>query len=206
VWTPPEHGECWLDIGCGAGTYSRFLADEGLRVIGLDYSLPALLKARKRSSRAIEWISGDVSSLPIRPATLDGALCFGVLQAIAQSRPALQSIANAMKPSAKLWIDILNAQCVPNRIETARLRRAGKPVHLRYETAEAFSDALCDSGFEIVSMHWIPILPMRFRRLQPLIERRAARWLLRRSGWIAPLISHSLLIEARLLEKPEPRQ
>ena len=203
LWTAPDAGGHWLDIGCGAGTYSRFLADQGLRVIGLDYSLPALLKASKRSSPAIEWIAGEVTRLPIRPGALDGALCFGVLQALAESRPALQSIADAMKPSGKLWIDILNARCVANRMEMARLRRAGKPVHLRYETAEAFREALRDSGFEIVSMHWIPILPTQLRRLQPLVEGRTARWLLRHAQWLAAWVSHSVLVEARLREKLE---
>lgn len=42
-------GALWLDIGCGAGTYTRMLASEGLRVIGIDYSLPSLVKACKRT-------------------------------------------------------------------------------------------------------------------------------------------------------------
>ena len=35
----------WLDAGCGAGTYSRFIASQGANVIGLDYSFPSLQKA-----------------------------------------------------------------------------------------------------------------------------------------------------------------
>ena len=36
----------WLDAGCGAGTYSRFIVKQGGEVVGLDYSLPSLQKAR----------------------------------------------------------------------------------------------------------------------------------------------------------------
>jgi len=49
AWQRPPRPGMWLDIGCGAGTYTRFLVDEGLDVVGVDYSLPSLQKARERS-------------------------------------------------------------------------------------------------------------------------------------------------------------
>ena len=196
-WPGDRQGALWLDIGCGAGTYARFLAQEGLRVIGVDYSLVTLQKARTRDASGIEWVAGDVSCLPFHEGIVDGALCFGVLQAIPESRPALQAIGRAMRPSGKLWIDVLNARCLPNRIEIYRRRRAGKPVHLRYETAEAFCEALSDYGFEVMALHWIPILPARLQRFQPLVESRPVRALLRHAPAFAAWISHSILVEAR---------
>jgi SAM-dependent methyltransferase len=198
LWTAADRDTHWLDIGCGAGTYSRFLAGEGLRVIAMDYSFPSLLKARRRGPANIEWVAGDVARLPLRPGTLDGALCFGVLQAIPASRPALRSLAAALKPAGTLWIDVLNARCVANKLEMARLRRAGKPVHLRYETAQAFGEALRECGFAIVATHWIPILPAKVRRLQPIVELGPVRLLLRRLPALGAWLSHSVLVEARL--------
>ena len=197
LWTVQERGALWLDIGCGAGTYTRFLSEEGLRVIGMDYSLVALLKARSRCSTAIEWVAGDVTRLPIRPGVLDGALCFGVLQAIPESRSALQSIAAAMRPSGRLWIDVLNARCVPNRFEIRRRLREGEPAHLRYETPEAFCETLDECGFEVLALHWIPILPAKLHRLQPWVECQTVRRLLRRVPALAAWLSHSVLVEAR---------
>ena len=199
-----SHG-LWLDIGCGAGTYTRLLKEAGLRVIGIDYSLPALVKARARSSPDIAWVAGDVTSLPVAAGSIDGALCFGVLQAIPESHAALRAIAEAMKASGTLWIDVLNARCAPNRAETRRRRRAGKPMHLRYETAEDFRTALDDCGFDVVDLHWIPIMPARLGYLQPLVESRWMRRILRHTPALAAWVSHSILVEARRRESIERR-
>ena len=203
LWSRDRPDALWLDIGCGAGTYTRFLRDEGLRVIGIDYSVPALIKARARGAAGMEWVAGDVTRLPVRAGSVDGALCFGVLQAIPESGLALRSIGQAMKTSGRLWIDVLNARCVPNRIEVRRRRKAGKPMHLRYETADAFREALRDSGFDVVAVHWIPILPARFMRLQPLLESGAVRLLLRMAPVVAAWVSHSILVEARRADSRE---
>src|SRR5262245_298104 len=49
-----------LDLGCGAGTYVRFLAALGHHVIGLDYSLPSLSRAiAADSSREGRYVSGE---------------------------------------------------------------------------------------------------------------------------------------------------
>ena len=197
LWVGARRGAIWLDIGCGAGTYTRFLAEEGLSVIGIDYSLPTLLKARARSALGIAWVTGDATRLPIREGSLDGVLCFGVLQAVAATEPVLQAIAGAMKPAGTLWVDALNARCIPNSIEIHRRHLAGKPPHLRYETAETLRAALGESGFDTIMLHWVPILPPRLQWLQPLAESRPVRWLLRCAPALAARVSHSILMEAR---------
>ena len=96
LWTGARRNTLWLDVGCGAGTYTRFLAEDGLVVIGIDYSLPTLVKARARSDPGISWVTGDATRLPIREGSVDGVLCFGVLQAVAATEPVLQAIADAI--------------------------------------------------------------------------------------------------------------
>src|SRR5207237_423577 len=54
----------YLDVGCGAGTYTRWLSDQGLQVVGLDYSQPTLKKARQRMSPGIPLCAGDATRLP----------------------------------------------------------------------------------------------------------------------------------------------
>jgi ubiquinone/menaquinone biosynthesis C-methylase UbiE len=197
LWVGARRSTLWLDLGCGAGTYTRFLAEQGLSVIGIDYSLPSLVKARARSAPGISWVTGDATRLPIREGSIDGVLCFGVLQAVAASEPVLQAIAGAMKPAGTLWIDALNARCIPNSIGIHRRHLAGKPLHLRYETAETLRAALGESGFDAITLHWVPILPTRLQFLQPLAESRPVRWLLRCAPALAARVSHSILVEAR---------
>src|SRR5713101_1685742 len=85
LWRDGDPEGAWLDAGCGAGTYCRFLAAKNLRVLGVDYSLPTLRKAERRGSQGIVWALGDVTRLPVKTGAYSGALCFGVLQALSTS-------------------------------------------------------------------------------------------------------------------------
>src|SRR4029078_1778507 len=43
----PSQGAHVLDLGCGAGRYSRQLAAKGLRVVGMDLAAGSIKEARK---------------------------------------------------------------------------------------------------------------------------------------------------------------
>ncbi len=191
LWTGARPGSLWFDIGCGAGSYSRTLAAEGLEVVGVDYSQPSIAKARSRSPEVAGWIVGDATRLPIRTGSADGILCFGVLQALSGSDRALAEMAGALKPGGALWVDALNAHCLPHRI-TMLLRR---PTRLRYETANGIVKTLHAHGLE-ATVHWVPIMPARLHRLQSLFESAWVRWLLRSVPPLGALLSHSILVIA----------
>ena len=197
AWNSREHRGLWLDIGCGAGTYTRVLVSEGLSAVGMDYSLPSLLKARARCMESIHWVTGDVTSLPIADRTFDGVLCFGVLQALSSSRRALRSMARVLKPGGELWIDALNARCIPTRVKINRDARTFRPGKLRYDDVAGLMAAVREEGFDDVSVHWIPIVPAQLQRLQPVVESKIVRWLLPQVPFVAESVSHSILLSAR---------
>lgn len=61
-----SEGKQALDIACGTGNYSRFLASRGYHVTALDFSSRALAVARSRaepSAMPIEYIEADVTRL-----------------------------------------------------------------------------------------------------------------------------------------------
>jgi SAM-dependent methyltransferase len=194
VWPGDRADALWLDVGCGAGTYARFLGDHGLRVIGLDYSLPALHKARGRGSGRLRWAAADATALPVRPGLADGVLCFGVLQALAHSGPAVRELVQAVRPGGRVWIDALNAWCVPHALERVQRRAAGRPVHLRYESPWRLVRLMRHSGLEQVRYYWLPIAPVRWQRLQPLLESPVATALLRIVPPLGALLSHSVIV------------
>lgn len=72
-----------LDIGCGPGSVTVVLAEKVRRAIGIDIQSTALETARaaakKTTSAALEFIRGDMASLPISDSTIDAIFAHAVL-------------------------------------------------------------------------------------------------------------------------------
>ena len=61
-----EHAHTALDLGCGTGTSAIYLAQKGLRVVGIDYAPKAIDTARDKAQRAnvtVDFRVGDVTRL-----------------------------------------------------------------------------------------------------------------------------------------------
>jgi SAM-dependent methyltransferase len=188
--------EPWVDVGCGAGTYTRLLHEQGYSVLGLDYSSPSLQKARERSPADIAWAAADIKKIPLPDNFAQGVLCFGVMQALGDNREALQELARIVKPGGELWVDALNLRCLPTRLSEWRRKRSGKSPHLRYETADGFREAAGQVGLNVISVEWLPILPGRLSRFQGLLEARPVRAVLKRVPFLGAMLSHSFILRA----------
>lgn len=76
------HVQRVLDLGCGVGRDTFFLAPALPQIIGVDRALEGLAHAQRdprASSIQIPWICADARALPFPPATFDGVYCYGVL-------------------------------------------------------------------------------------------------------------------------------
>ncbi len=194
VWPGARAGSLWLDAGCGAGTYTRYLATRGLRVVGLDYSLVTAAKAKARDSANCMWGVADVTRLPLRPECFDGVICFGVVQALSGSDPAIRELAAQLRPGGQVWVDALNAHCVANiGVRFSRWLR-GKPQHLRYESPRRMRRLMGAAGLVGVRIHWIPIMPARLKALQPIVEGALVGALLRYVPGLGAMFSHSCML------------
>src|SRR6267154_224914 len=83
-------GTQWLDAGCGTGTLTRFLAEKGCSVTGLDAAVQMIEMARgrtkdhpQRERMRFEVAGGDfggtIERLSNTTGSLDGILCSSVL-------------------------------------------------------------------------------------------------------------------------------
>jgi SAM-dependent methyltransferase len=205
LFTRSVAGQVWLDAGCGAGTYARFLAARGGDVLAFDYSVPTLLKARARSPGPIAWATADVTALPLRAACVNGALCFGVLQALSAPDAALAELARVVRPGGEVWVDALNANCVPSLLINIWRALRRRPRHLRYDSPSRVVALMHTLPFDEVRCHWVPILPSPLQRLQPIVETRLVRALLAAVPFIGSLVSHSFVVVGRVPVPGAPR-
>jgi cyclopropane fatty-acyl-phospholipid synthase-like methyltransferase len=79
-----------LELGCGIGRFSRYVAQQGLHATGVDFSPVAIAKARKRVAQdkmRPRFLSGDVTQLDAVSGPFDVSFdvgCFHCLNAQGQ--------------------------------------------------------------------------------------------------------------------------
>jgi SAM-dependent methyltransferase len=77
-----------LDIGCGTGHFSRWLAHQGLRVIGVEIS-SAMLERRSRMD-GVSYVLGDALALPFADRSFDLAVLVTTLEFVDDPASALR--------------------------------------------------------------------------------------------------------------------
>lgn len=109
-----------LDIGCGTGRDAVYLARRGWRVTGVDFTEPALQKARQRAQDQgvdVQWVQGDVANLaelglePGYTLIYDMGCLHGLPDAARQS--AMRAIGDLAAPRAVLLIAAFKARRRP---------------------------------------------------------------------------------------------
>ncbi|MBL1275779.1 MAG: methyltransferase domain-containing protein [Ectothiorhodospiraceae bacterium] len=189
----PDSG-IWLDAGCGAGTYTRFLNQGHCTVIGVDYSFESVAKAKLRPGEGILWAVGDAKRLPYQESTFNGVLCFGVIQALSESESLVKSLTSVTRPGGQIWIDALNGWCLPNLWERLKRRLQGRPLHVRYESPGRLVNLMKKHGMVNVQRHWLPILPGRLQTFQWVLETPLVTLFLKLMVPLAALLSHSVVV------------
>jgi SAM-dependent methyltransferase len=112
-----------LDVGCGYGRHAMELAARGFHVVGVDLSLPLLLRGADEAQRRgldINFVHADMREMDF-DAQFDGAYClfstFGFFDDETNKKTAAL-IAKALKPGAKFMLEILNRDYVTADLPT----------------------------------------------------------------------------------------
>lgn len=101
-----------LDLGCGTGQLSIFLASSGRTVIGADFSLPSLRLAREAAARfgvEARFVATDIAATGLQPQAFDVVICTGVLHHTDDPRSSFASVARLARPGGVLVIGLYNA-------------------------------------------------------------------------------------------------
>jgi len=96
-------GDAVLDACCGTGDLGIAAARAGGKVTGLDFAERMLERARRKAPE-IEWVSGDMLSLPFADASFDAATVgFGVRNVDDLER-GLRELRRVLRPGGRLGI------------------------------------------------------------------------------------------------------
>jgi SAM-dependent methyltransferase len=151
---------CVLELGCGTGQLSLFLASADRRVVGADLARPSLELAQAAAERYgvpnVQFVETDLRAPGLRREAFDVVICSGVLHHTPDPRAAFAAVARLARPGGVLAIGVYNAY-------------ARVPLRLRRSLARL-------TGFRFIP--WDPVL--RDRRAEPA----------RREAWLRDQYQH----------------
>jgi SAM-dependent methyltransferase len=116
-YVPPHCGDS-LEIGCGLGDFTRYLAGRSTRVLALDLSPEMIRIARERSAEFsnIEYQAADVMEYDFPVGHFDFAASFLTLHHVPLEQ-VIEKIKAALKPGGTLLVfDICDQKGIRNKI------------------------------------------------------------------------------------------
>ena len=174
-------GSSWLDAGCGTGTLSRWLAERGCDVLGVDAASSMIEAATQfaQTSAHVDTLKfarvETIGRLPLEDDSMDGVLCSSVLEYVDDPRACLAEFARVLRSGGLLLVSVPNRNSLIRQAQVACYRlgaRIGQnwlPFvrHSRHEySVGEFTRLLSESGLvaEKVLAFGSP-LPRRVQRL-----------------------------------------
>jgi SAM-dependent methyltransferase len=201
-----------LDVGCGAGTYVRFLTGLHHEVFGLDYSLPSLSRAVAADPRqACCYASGEAYRLPFRDGSFDLVVLIGVLQTLEDPGRAVGEMARVVRPGGLIVFEVLNAVEVVALLKSARDRLRASPPRLRTYSPGETRRWLSVAGLAPVRRVGIYLPPRRLPGLGRTLMRDGVMRGVDRIPGVSTLLAHAFLVVAKrpesssLAEPPRAR-
>lgn len=100
-----------LEVGCGSAPCSRWLAEHGARVVGLDVSAGMLRHARTAAAATgtvVPLVQAGAERLPFAEMSFDVACsAFGAVPFVADSMAVMREVARVLRPGGR-WVFAVN--------------------------------------------------------------------------------------------------
>jgi ubiquinone/menaquinone biosynthesis C-methylase UbiE len=144
-----------VDIGCGAGRAVAELADQGVRVMGIDVSDQMIALARQRWPHG-EFRAGDADALPLGDGAAAGYRADKVLHTLADPRRALTEARRVLASGGRIvvcgqdWDTFVIDSADPALTRTIVRKRADQVASPR--AARQYRNLLLDAGFRDVTV------------------------------------------------------
>jgi SAM-dependent methyltransferase len=202
----PLTGRRVLDVGCGTGRVSRWLAEERSvrQVVGVDFSMATVDAARTESSARVSsglvrFERGDVLAglEALGPGSFDDALVLGCLSIACRDRTSLSTAMGNVARTVRKGGRVLVLEPIHRSPLLRRILDLG---------VEEWIACANDAGLALVGVDRMGFVPVRLalsvRDLPRPIVRpafHAGEKLLDAAPWLAPLSDYKLLLFSRTL-------
>jgi SAM-dependent methyltransferase len=124
----PQEGSRFLDVACGRGRHSRFLAAQGTDVTGIDLSVDSIQYAKQFEKENLHFYQHDMR-LPMWANYFDYALnfftSFGYFATRREHDDAIRTIAKSLKQRGVLLFDYLNVHYVEEHLVHDEIKMVG---------------------------------------------------------------------------------
>ena len=154
-----REGDAVLDLGSGAGNdcfvARSFVGSEGY-VYGIDFSEEMLKKARENAAKLgytnMEFVKGDIESMPFDGNKMDKILSNCVLNLVPDKKKAFSEIFRVLKPGGSFCIsDVVTVGELPESLLKSAEMYAGCVAGAI--SREDYLKVIKDSGFSNIHVH-----------------------------------------------------
>jgi ubiquinone/menaquinone biosynthesis C-methylase UbiE len=145
-------GERLLDIGCGAGEFTRIAADEGAQPIGVDVAEGAIARARRQFPELEFRAVAIEQPLPFDDCSFDVVWAGEVIEHVADTARWLSEVRRVLIPTGRLLVTTPSHGRL--RLLLGGIERFSAPTgdHLHLYSAGSLRRLLAEFGFADVSI------------------------------------------------------
>lgn len=95
-----KRGARVADLGCGSGVFTELLRGQGCDAVGLDLS-PRLIALGRAKFPGVEFVEGDVESLPFPSESFDGVLLSGLVHHLPDPSRCAAEVFRVLRPGGR---------------------------------------------------------------------------------------------------------
>jgi len=123
-------GDRLLDVGCGTGHWSRFFAEKGYEVLGLDISPAMVERARSGRIPGCHFEIGNACQLPAGNPVYRVVVAVTTLEFVSDPAAAVAGMVRCTVPGGTVLIGTLNRLAPLNRERLAKAEEPYASAHL----------------------------------------------------------------------------